>query len=80
MTQNQKILIGLASVGVVFYLLWKSKKNDQASIFEEDKQCEEEYLAANHPDIVRTPEEQEEYKKSWISDCKRKKQEVGTRI
>ena len=70
MTKNQKLLLGLAAAGLVIYFLWKGNKKTAAPAPNSaEKQCEENYLLANHPDVVRTPEEQEAYKKSWIAEC-----------
>lgn len=78
MTQNQKIVLLLGATGIVAYLIWKSRKPVVEIGLQKDKiQCEEEFLSANHPDVARTPEEQEAYKKNWIADCLSKKAQVG---
>lgn len=79
MTQNQKIVLLLGAAGIVAYLVWKSRKPViETGLGKEKMQCEEEFLSANHPDVMRTPEEQDAYKKSWIADCLSKKAQVGS--
>ena len=65
MNQNQKIVLLLGAAGIVAYLIWKSRKPVvETGLGKEKMQCEEEFLSANHPDVARTPEEQEAYKKN----------------
>lgn len=75
MTKNQKIFLTVGAVGLLAYFYFRSTR---ATSFPTKSpirlQCEEEYLVANHPDVVRTPEEQEKYKNEWIVDCVFKKE------
>lgn len=75
MDKKTKILLGVGVLALVGYYLWKNsqKVNSLKTAETEVDECQIEFMNSPHPDVVRTPEEQDQYQKNWLAECKKRK-------
>jgi hypothetical protein len=70
MNKNTLIIAGVVVLGFLF-LREKKKQNDaKKRLAIMNDPCYKAYMSAAHPEVVMTAEQKEQYKESWIKECK----------